>query len=78
MLVALFASLQVKYPIGKSRVENLSVLVFSVIMGLAAVFLLYSSVLVLTNGSRALRTRTHSHVTRSVHLRLSIAAAHPH
>ena len=60
MLVALFAFLQVKYPIGKSRVENLSVLVFSVIMGLAAVFLLYSSVLVLTNGSLTHCAHTHT------------------
>lgn len=73
-----------KYPIGKSRVENLSVLVFSVIMGLAAVFLLYSSVLVLTNGSHALFTRTHcAHArmhtaARIVQLHLSIAATHPH
>jgi len=43
----------VRYPIGKSRVENLSVLVFSVIMGLAAVFLLYESIMVLTEGLKS-------------------------
>jgi divalent metal cation (Fe/Co/Zn/Cd) transporter len=36
--------------LGKSRVENLSVLLFSVIMALAAVFLLYQSSLVLADG----------------------------
>jgi hypothetical protein len=40
----------VRFPIGKSRVENLAVLVFSVIMGLAALFLLYQSLLVLVDG----------------------------
>jgi len=40
----------VRFPIGKSRMENLSVLVFSVIMSLAAVFLFYQSVLVLVDG----------------------------
>jgi cation diffusion facilitator family transporter len=38
------------YPIGKSRMESLAVLVFSVIMGLAALFLLYQSTLVLSDG----------------------------
>lgn len=64
MFVALVRVLQVKYPIGKSRVENLAVLVFSVIMGLAAVFLLYSSILVLTNGTD---TRTDAHAYRDAH-----------
>ena len=39
-----------KYPIGKSRTESLAVLIFGTIMGLAALFLMYQSALVIVDG----------------------------
>lgn len=39
-----------KYPIGKSRTESLAVLIFGTIMGLAALFLMYQSALILIDG----------------------------
>ena len=38
------------YPAGKNRIEPVSVLVFSIIMGMAAIFLLYESINDLTSG----------------------------
>jgi len=40
----------IKFPRGKNRMENVAVLIFSCIMGLTAVFLLYSSIMDLQEG----------------------------
>ena len=49
-----------QYPIGKSRVESLAVGAFAIIMGLAAVFLLYQSILVSAEGQLNCASRERS------------------